>query len=169
MTAAANQNPNQFVIGLGSNLDPEINLTSAVDQLAKKTKILAWSSVWQNPAVGSDGPDYLNAALQIETPLTLKQLKFQILCPLEKDLDRQRTEDKYSDRTIDLDILSFNGEGLDQELWTRAHVAVPAAEVAPRLVNPVSGETLQEAARRLLPEHNFTRRKDLSLNRVSGV
>lgn len=169
MTAATNQNPNQFVIGLGSNLDPEINLTSAVDQLAKKTKILAWSSVWQNPAVGSDGPDYLNAALQIETPLNPKQLKNQILCPLEKDLDRQRTEDKYSDRNIDLDILSFNGEGLDQELWTRAHVAVPAAEVAPQLVNPVSGETLKDAAQRLLPEHNFTHRKDLSLNRAPDV
>jgi 7,8-dihydro-6-hydroxymethylpterin-pyrophosphokinase len=86
-----------------------------------------------------------------------------VLCRIEQKLDRVRRSDKNADRTIDLDILIVDGIPLDEELWTRAHVSVPAAEVSPAVRHPDSGEKLQEAARRLLPAHDFKLLSDLSL------
>jgi len=153
----------RVVIGLGSNIDPENNLLQAFRELKKRTEILKSSGVWQNPAVGSEGPDYLNAAVLVSTTLDLNSLKTRLLWTIEKDLDRVRRADKNADRTIDLDILIVDGVPLDEELWTRAHVSVPAAQVAPHVRHPETGETLQEAARRLLPERNFNLRSDLAL------
>jgi 2-amino-4-hydroxy-6-hydroxymethyldihydropteridine diphosphokinase len=155
--------PHQVVIGLGSNIDPEKNLREAFRALQKHTQVLKSSGVWQNPAVGSDGPDYLNAAVLVSTAMDLNSLKSQVLCRIEQKLDRVRRSDKNADRTIDLDILIVDGIPLDEELWTRAHVSVPAAEVAPAVRHPDSGEKLQEAARRLLPAHDFKLLSDLSL------
>jgi len=151
------------LIGIGSNIDPENNIRRAVATIARKVSISDCSRVWQNPAIGSDGPDYLNAALVIQASFDLHQLKEKLLLPLEAQLDRVRKEDKNADRTIDLDILIFDGEPLDDELWTQAHVSVPAAELMPDVLNPQTGEILREAAARLFPEDKFRLRNDLDL------
>lgn len=151
------------VIGLGSNIQPEVHLLQAAQRLSEHVEICEVSQIYQNPAQGSDGPDYLNAALLIRTALSKLELKEKILCRIEEDLDRQRSKDKNADRTIDLDILCFDGLCLDEELWSRAHVSVPAAEVAPHLQNPSNGEKIQEAAHRLLPDQGFFPRDDLHL------
>jgi len=60
---------------LGSNINPEKNLPLAVSHLKQKVKILRFSRVWQTPAVGSWGPDFLNAAIEIKTGLSKEELK----------------------------------------------------------------------------------------------
>lgn len=163
MNAPDNPGSNRIVIGLGSNINPEDNLKRALQHLSNSATIQSCSGVWQNPAVGSSGPDYLNAAVLITTELSPAILKDRVLCRIEQDLERVRKEDKNADRTIDLDILAVNGIPLDGELWTRPHVSVPAAEVAPELENTETGERLADAARRLHPERDFNLRPDLNL------
>lgn len=151
------------LIGIGSNIDPEKNICRAVQALSQSVEILACSKVWQNPAVGSDGPDYLNAAIKIRSPLSRKELKYDVLLPLEMELERVRTKNKNADRTIDLDILIFDEENIDEEIWTAAHVSIPCAEIMPQLTHPQTRETLKEAASRLQPGENFFVREDLDL------
>lgn len=156
-------NKHTALIGIGSNINPEENIRRAVSLLAQQVRILSCSRVWQNPSIGSDGPDYLNAAIQIQADMELDELKYGVLIPLESKLARTRTEDKNADRTIDLDILIFDEESLDDELWTQAHVSIPCAEILPHFKHPQTRETLQHAARRLFPKKDFFIREDLDL------
>jgi 2-amino-4-hydroxy-6-hydroxymethyldihydropteridine diphosphokinase len=155
------QSLNQALIGLGSNLNPEHNIPKALRLLGDSVTIRKMSSIYESPAVGSSGPDYLNSAVIIETDTTLNNLRRNILSPIEEQLKRIRSADKYMDRSIDLDVIIFNGSVIDSELWTRVHVALPAAEILPNFVNPKSGEKISQAAKRLLPGINIQLRSDL--------
>ena len=151
----------QVLIGLGSNLNPENNIPEALRLLGNYVAIRNCSSIYQSPAVGSGGPDYLNSAVLIETNSTLELLRKNILSSIEDQLDRIRSADKYIDRTIDLDVLVYNKIVTDPQLWTQAHVAVPAAELLPDFTNPETGEKISQAAKRLLPGINIQLRADL--------
>lgn len=153
---------NLVLIGLGSNLNPEKNILEAFRLLGNIVTIRNKAKIYQTPAVGSSGPDYLNSAVLIETDLPLELLRDAILAPIEKQLKRIRSEDKYMDRTIDLDVLIFNQTVKDPDLWTQVHVAAPAADLLPEYANPVTGEKISQAAKRLLPGINIQIRSDLS-------
>jgi len=149
------------LISLGSNIEPEKNLPLALKMLAEGSLILNTASIWQTPAIGSDGPDYLNTAVLMESHLPLDQLKVQLLLAIEGKLGRIRTTNKNADRTIDLDILMYDGQCRDEELWSQAHIAVPASELLPDCTHPQSGETLTHAAQRLSAGSSFIKRTDL--------
>ncbi len=153
----------QAYLCLGSNIDPAENLRKAVDLLRQRTHLLALSTCWETEAVGSSGPNFLNIGALIETrygaspsgasPYGAAELKEQVLSPIENELGRVRSADKYAPRTIDLDITIFDGQILDPEIWRRVYMALIFAEMLPGLRNPESGETLGETARRLRAEH----------------
>jgi len=143
------------LIGIGSNLFPEQNIKDALYFLGKETQIIQKASIWKTPAVGSDGPDYFNSAVLVKTDLSLEVLKLNILSVIEDKLGRIRTQDKYTDRTIDLDILIYDQVEIDSDLWSQAHVAVPASQITPEFQNQKSGENLSQAARRLLSGTQF--------------
>ena len=164
MSAQNNPGRNLELISLGSNIDPEKNLSLALKMLADEVVLLKQSSIWQTPAVGSNGPDYLNAAVLIQSTLSPDSLKDQILSTIELKLGRIRTNNKNEDRLIDLDIVMVDGKCLDEDLWNQAHVAVPASELIPDCKNPQSGETLSQAAQRLFPGDTSFVRVDISSN-----
>lgn len=157
----SNSEPIQVLISLGSNLDPENNISEALHLLGIYVAIRNYSSIYQSRAIGSSGPDYLNSAVLIETNSSLELLRKNILSPIEDRLDRIRSADKYMDRTIDLDVLIYKQTIIDPGLWTQAHVAVPAAEILPDFINPETGENISQAANRLLPGNNIQKRSDL--------
>jgi len=152
---------NLALIGLGSNIEPVHNLPAAMNLLSELTHLIKHSFIWKTRAVGSSGPDYLNAAALIKTSLTCEELKSDVLFVIETQLGRVRSANKYMDRTIDLDVLVFNGREMDPELWTQAHVAVPAAQLLPDLRNSESGETLAASAIRLSKKADLEKVKDL--------
>jgi len=164
LSAQNNPGRNLVLISLGSNIDPEKNLSLALKMLADEVVLLKQSSIWQTPAVGSNGPDYLNAAVLIQSTLSPDSLKDQILSTIELKLGRIRTNNKNEDRLIDLDIVMVDGKCLDEDLWNQAHVAVPASELIPECKNPQSGETLSQAAQRLFPGDTSFVRVDISSN-----
>lgn len=139
----------QVVIGLGSNISPSENLRSSIYLLGRLVPINAVSGVWQTRAIGSSGPDFLNAAALITTQLSANNLRSNILRPIENLLGRIRTKDPNSPRTIDLDILIFDDQLLDYELWNYAHLAVPVAEILPAYIDPNSGNNAQAIAEKL--------------------
>jgi len=138
-------------LSLGSNIAPADNLKQALELLRQELTVLAVSRAWRTPAVGSQGPDFLNAAVLVHAPQPASQLKSQVLQDIEARLGRIRTEDKYAPRTIDIDIVVDGEQVVDPELWKYAHLAQPVAELLPDLVDPTSGQTLETIAERLRP------------------
>jgi dihydroneopterin aldolase/2-amino-4-hydroxy-6-hydroxymethyldihydropteridine diphosphokinase len=162
---------NRAFISLGSNIDPEHNLQGAVQRLANRTRLLAVSRVYQTKPVGkTDQPDFLNAAVLVETELTARELKSQVLGAIEAELGRVRTEDKNAPRTIDLDISLFNDEILevegrhipDPEVSQYLHIARPLADLASSYRHPEKGQTLLEIAQEL-DDSALQQRPDLVL------
>lgn len=150
----------QVFVTLGSNIEPEKNLPEAVRLLAERVMLLRASRVFRSAPVGSEGqPDFLNAAVLVETDLPPYNLKFNALRDIEQQLGRVRSADKFAARTIDLDLALYGDLVLDDpqggltlpdpDILTRAHIALPLADLDPDFVHPVSGETLGQIAVRL--------------------
>lgn len=151
-------------LGLGSNINPEKNLARAVALLRKQVRLLALSTAWETPPDGSNGPDFLNAAALIQTQLAAGDLRAQILRPIESRLGRVRTADPNAPRTIDLDILVYDGEVAEPEIWERIYLALPLSELLPGLLHPESGESLRQVADRLIQGVPISPRPDVFLH-----
>ena len=138
-------------LSLGSNLEPERHLARAVDELRARFGAVTVSSFLRTPAVGFDGPDFLNAAAIIETDLDIVALDAW-LHALEDAHGRRRDVPRFSDRPLDIDIvfyddLVFRGPGnlqVPRPELRHAFVLRPLAEIAPDFRDPVSGRTLGE-------------------------
>jgi 2-amino-4-hydroxy-6-hydroxymethyldihydropteridine diphosphokinase len=156
----------QACLLLGSNILPEKNLTLGLNLLRNMVTIVRLSSVWETPSVGSSGPDFLNLAVLITTPLKANQLKAQVLHPLEKKLGRVRSANKNAPRTFDIDIILFDGQLLDPNLWVYAHRAVPVAEILPDYRSG-QGKLLKEVARELTEKNPIRLKRDVLVDSQS--
>nr|BAL52729.1 2-amino-4-hydroxy-6-hydroxymethyldihydropteridine pyrophosphokinase [uncultured Chloroflexota bacterium] len=153
----------QVYLSLGSNIEPEKNLPRALHLLRQKTQVALVSHVWQSRAVGSDGPDFLNACVQVITPLSAQEFKEQVIQAIEGVLGRKRMADKFAPRTIDVDILFYDGEPFG-ELPLHAFIVVPLAEIAPDLRHPLAGEhSMAALADRLRSQTWIVPRLDVKL------
>lgn len=137
---------------LGSNIRPLENMRAAYRLLGAAGEITACSRLWETIAVGSNGPNFLNATLCFQTPLSMDELKDTIIHPIENQLGRVRSADKNAPRTMDIDIILYDEQIVDENLWKRLHIAAPLAELTPDLQNPVTCQKLDEVAAALLRE-----------------
>ena len=150
----------QFCLLLGSNIQPEKNLELGMDLLRSQVKIIRVSSVWETSSVGSPGPDFLNMAVLVISILDAESLKEKVIRPLETQLGRVRSTDKNAPRTIDIDIILFDNQLLDPNLWLFAHRAVPVADVLPDYRSE-QGDLLKDVASRLAETTPIRSKPDL--------
>jgi len=136
-------------LSLGSNIQPDTNLVRALQLLQEQGGIEKISNVWESKSMGAEGPNYLNVCIAFATPLTWQALKEQVILPIETQLGRKRTENKYAPRTMDIDIILYNDRSCDDKSWEKAFVVVPLAEIYPDYQNPIKDETIRETAARL--------------------
>ncbi len=137
---------NNAILLFGSNINPEENIIHALDLLGE---VKRKSRVWKTEAYGTKGPDFLNMAVEMDTSLDHAQLKELVISCIEKSLHRIRTENKYAPRTIDIDIIVFNDNVVDQDVWTKPFVAIPVSELAPNLKKKDSAEHLASLAEKM--------------------
>lgn len=136
----------------GSNINPVENLRRAVAELCTCCQLKNTSTAWETVAIGSaNAPNFLNLAAWMQTEVDARTLKEAVMRPLEARLGRVRTADKNAPRTLDIDIILFDGVVLDEALWQRNFIAIPMAELLPDLIHPETGERLADLAARLLP------------------
>jgi 2-amino-4-hydroxy-6-hydroxymethyldihydropteridine diphosphokinase len=154
-------------LSLGSNIQPETNLVGAVERLQMYGRIEKISNAWESESVGAEGPNYLNACISLVTPLSQTELKARALHPIEIELGRRRSADKFAPRTIDIDIVIFDGQSCDDKYWEQAFVVVPLAEIYPEYQHPLTQESIATAAMRLRQEVWMERRPEVlaKLNR----
>jgi len=150
-------------ISLGSNIQPEKNLPHATVMLKKFGQVVACSTVWETAPVGTTGPSFLNAVVLLQANHPPALLKSMVLRRIEFEMGRIRTFNKYAPRPIDLDILIADGLVIEPGLWSRAHLAIPLAELLPNLVHPESGERLEVIAELLYKPETIRARKDIRL------
>ena len=125
--------PHEVVIGLGSNIDPEANLEQAVQELKSRFKVSKRSQWTRTKPIGiQDQPDFYNGALLMETELEQQSLKKE-LKRIEDILGRDRSLPKFGPRTIDLDILIWNKEVVDEDYYERDFLRKGVEEIIPDL------------------------------------
>ena len=138
-------------VGLGANLvDRERTLRAAVDALAAEEgiEVIAVSTLRETEPVGvGEQPRFLNGAVELETALAARELLDRLLA-VEQQFGRVRIPGEHGPRTLDLDLLLYGGEEIDEPALTVPHprlherrfVLEPLAELAPGLVVPGRGE-----------------------------
>lgn len=150
--------PVHAAVGLGANLGDSIYaVTSAIQALGQlpETELLSASRLYRTPAWGRvDQPDFINAAVLLNTTLSAPALLAQLL-DIERNAGRQRGGDtaelRWGPRVLDLDLLLYgdaviNAPGLrvpHPHLHERAFALVPLAEVAAAMAFPGHGSVGQ--------------------------
>ena len=144
-------------LSLGSNLGNRLaNLQKAIFHIQQKAgKILDISAVYENPAFGFEGDDFLNIVLSLLTPLEPKEL-LDTLLQIEVDFGRIRSNAGYSSRTLDIDIIYYGTEVINDDdlviphpqMQHRNFVLKPLGDIAPQFYHPV----LYKDTRNLLQE-----------------
>jgi 2-amino-4-hydroxy-6-hydroxymethyldihydropteridine diphosphokinase len=147
-------------LSLGSNQDPERHLPRALDELRARFGALRASPWYRTPAVGFDGPDFVNGAAIVESDLDPVALDAW-LHALEDAHGRRRDLPRFSSRPLDIDIVFYDqlvlrGPGhleIPRPELRHAFVLKPLADIAPEFHDPLGGKTLAQlwAAH---PEHS---------------
>jgi 2-amino-4-hydroxy-6-hydroxymethyldihydropteridine diphosphokinase len=145
-------------LGLGANLPsaagaPAATFSAALHRLGSVGQVVARSSLYTTAPVGfADQPDFLNAAVLLETELAPRELLTTLL-GIERSLGRdRRLGPPKGPRTLDLDLLLMDDLVLDEPQLTlphpaldqRAFVLAPLAEIAPHWRHPVLRRTMAE-------------------------
>lgn len=147
--------PTLCYIAIGSNLaSPLEQVKAALDAIGKipQSRVVTVSSFYRTPPLGpQDQPDYLNAAVALETPLEAEAL-LDHTQRIELQQGRVRKAERWGPRTLDLDIMLFGDQVIQTPRLTVPHYDMrnrgfmlwPLFEIAPALVFP-DGMTLSAA------------------------
>jgi 2-amino-4-hydroxy-6-hydroxymethyldihydropteridine diphosphokinase len=143
--------PVRAAIGLGGNLgDASATLRDAFEALDRLpgTRLLRASPLYRTPAWGNtDQPDFVNAAVLVETTLAARAL-LDALLDLERRFGRRREAGaQWGPRILDLDVLLYGDAAIDEpglrvphpHLHERAFALLPLADIAPEWVVPGHG------------------------------
>lgn len=142
---------NDIFLGLGSNVDPARHLAEGLADLRELLGSLRCSSVYEGAAVGFVGAPFWNLVVQARTDMPVGILQ-SALRSIEFARGRPRNATRYSDRTLDIDLLLYgtltgevDGVRLPRDdVLAQAFVLRPLAELAPEALHPVTGRSYDD-------------------------
>jgi 2-amino-4-hydroxy-6-hydroxymethyldihydropteridine diphosphokinase len=140
-----------YYLGVGSNLNREHNINACLHHLRCSFAGMVVSPVYQSPAFGFTGHDFHNLVVRINSAFAPDALK-RWLQRLEDAHGRDRKQPRYSDRTLDVDLLLCDdmiiNDGFVQiprdEILKRAYVLKPLQDIAPELIHPLAQKRLAD-------------------------
>ena len=138
-------------VGLGSNIGPEQNLRLGVSELRDRFGELQLSAVYRSKAFGFEGDDFLNLVAGFESDSSPTEI-CETIELIHNLTGRARDGGKWESRPLDIDLLLYNDLVIDErpvrvprrDVLEYSFVLRPMAELAPDLVHPVTGHTMQE-------------------------
>lgn len=146
--------PRVFV-SIGSNIDREQNILTAVRMLDADYHPLRLSSVYESTPFGFHGENFYNLVAGFDTDQTVEQVAARLV-GIEHACGRVRDGKSYDSRTLDMDLLLYgdlkrHDRQIDvprPEIAEHAFVLLPLAEITPDLIHPESGLSIKEMWRR---------------------
>jgi 2-amino-4-hydroxy-6-hydroxymethyldihydropteridine diphosphokinase len=122
---------NKAVIALGSNIEPNKHIANALKALANTFSLLKRSEfIYTKPVGYTNQPDFLNGSVLVEVASGKEDIIFT-LKRIEYDLGRQRNGKKDGPRRIDLDLLLFNEQIIDEDIFERDFLLRSIRELLP--------------------------------------
>lgn len=133
----------QVYVSVGSNQQARHYVPKALDALSAEFSSIELSPIYESVAVGFDGDNFINLVVGFETELSLQELD-GILNQIEQSCGRKRDEERFTSRTMDLDLLIYgdlvcHDNACDiprSEITRNAFVLKPLADLAPDSVHP---------------------------------
>lgn len=132
-------------ISIGSNIEPLHYIRSSIRTLREYYDKLILSSVYETEAVGFEGDNFYNLVVGFDTEIEMDKI-ITTLKQIENDNNRQRTSERFSARTLDLDLLLYDNVIFKDEILKYAFVIIPLAEIAPRSVHPITKQSYRYLA-----------------------
>jgi 2-amino-4-hydroxy-6-hydroxymethyldihydropteridine diphosphokinase len=137
-------------LNLGSNQNRAQNLRSAITDLNKQFRLLAVSPAYESEAVGFEGDSFYNLCVAIETELSPQQIN-NVLHQIEDQHGRDRSQPKFSGRTLDIDLILYDdliiNEGKlklpREDILKYAFVLKPLVDIAANQVHPQLKQSFQ--------------------------
>jgi 2-amino-4-hydroxy-6-hydroxymethyldihydropteridine diphosphokinase len=124
---------NRAVVGAGSNIEGRLHIAQAKELLSGEHRFIKESKFVVTSPIGfTDQPDFLNGAFLIETTLEIDEFR-AYLKKVEDRLGRVRTPNKNGPRTIDLDLIVWNNEIVDNDYYEKDFVRNAISELLPEL------------------------------------
>ena len=138
-------------LSLGSNIEPGKNLQAAIDELRGEFDRIVVSPAYRFPAVGFDGPEFVNLAVGVDTDLDAFALN-DWLHALEDRHGRRRDVPRYSSRTLDIDIVLYGervikGAGnleVPRAELMQTFVLQPLVDIAPHALHPTLHKSIAD-------------------------
>lgn len=141
----------QVYLGIGSNVDRERHIAMGLLALRQAFGELQVSKVYRCKAVGFDGEDFYNLAVGLRSDHTPDQIRDR-LREIEDRFGRDRNQPRFSDRTLDIDLLLYGDTEIDSEslkvprdeVLKQAYVLKPLVDIAADFEHPQTGRSLSE-------------------------
>lgn len=138
-------------LGLGSNVNAETHIRAGIGELEKDFQSVTLSPVYTSTSVGFDGDDFINLVARVETEMHPMELR-EYLRDMEDRFGRKRDVAKFSDRSLDIDILLYDDLVLlspvleipRAEILKFSHVLKPLADLEPDLIHPTELRSMTE-------------------------
>jgi|GEM_PF-231383 putative transposase len=129
MTQSHTMTKNIAIIGIGSNIDARKNIGQMLEILGSHVQIVKISTFLKTKPIGiTIQPDFTNGAVKVSTELDRTNLEV-LLKAIEDEMGRDRSAPKFGSRNIDLDLVVWNGEIVDNDYYTRDFLQQSVAEV----------------------------------------
>lgn len=121
---------NTAIISIGSNIDAEKNIARMLKIIGNEVEIQKVSTLVKTKPIGiEDQPDFTNGALKAQTKMNREELT-RLLKAIEDELGRDRSAPKFGPRSIDLDIVIWNGDIVDDDYHTRDFLRKSVEEIS---------------------------------------
>jgi len=136
-------------LGIGSNDKPKENIRLAIKELRDSFGEIQISPVYKNKAVGFKGEDFLNLVVAFHTELSVEEI-MKIIEKIHALSGRKRVSEKYSSRTLDIDLLLYGQDILNnsnfevprEDILKYSFVLKPLSEMAPNLIHPETKQSI---------------------------
>ena len=145
-------------VGIGSNINKEQNIQSCIKLFKKEFQEINISPVYETQSMGFKGDNFFNCVCSFDTTKDIYQLK-SFLSEIEQEHGRNLSEEKFSSRTLDIDILYFDDLVLDKDkiqiprkdILEFDFVLVPLNDLNPDFIHPV----LRQSHESIMKEDKF--------------
>ena len=130
-------------VSVGSNIEPECHIDAALTELMTRVTVAAVSTFYRTEPIGRpDQAPYVNGVFELRTDSPVHEVASQVLRPIETQLGRVRTEDRYAARTLDLDLILYNDVKLCDGRVTLPHTDIDRVFVWAPILEMLARETL---------------------------